>query len=599
MAEEVVYRVRFEGASEMASQINGLENRLDHLKSVIQNAFTFTPRISGPKTRIENSFWKRVKNDRGWTALPFLPSFGDAGRDMANAFRTAHKLHDEYAKMFGKGTGDFRGSIIPAYSGLSKIFSGLGMARMFGGGGNGGGFSEGMGRRGFAQRLLGFNGNLSTWGFIRNPNTDAMDAESWWSGGDESARTRRMRRPGATHDYRWEFRNPYWDDPFDFYANRRRRRSWSSRIYSSIESLVPRGAARDIIGRMSSMGPLGKGIGLFIAGILATTAALAIFKRAISLLFAPIKALADDVFRFYRTRHQIGDTAPGRGNGILSNMGWAGYIMGGNPEDNIALVQRIASERASLLWGGDGGKYISAARRFGVDISGSGRGGLATEREWLRNIAIRMMELDPEGKLALANEAGLSREQMWMVSNGVKYFDWASSRRTLSQMAWGDVLGKDIYTENFQQESQNFWTDFGMFMETMKEFFGSIGEILLPIVNTILEILTGIFNLINLFLKPIATLVGKIFSLLNISFWTNMMNMENSMPNYGKYDMGMIRESIHPHANSNIKTGDIYIQSDAANTDDAAKELASKFVNSVGNTNVFEFVVGSNIQGAA
>jgi hypothetical protein len=27
--------------------------------------------------------------------------------------------------------------------------------------------------------------------------------------------------------------------------------------------------------------------------------------------------------------------------------------------------------------------------------------------------------------------------------------------------------------------------------------------------------------------------------------------------------------------------------------------LASKFVNSVGNTNVFEFVVGSNIQGAA
>jgi hypothetical protein len=135
--------------------------------------------------------------------------------------------------------------------------------------------------------------------------------------------------------------------------------------------------------------------------------------------------------------------------------------------------------------------------------------------------------------------------------------------------------------------------------ETMKEFFGSIGEILLPIVNTILEILTGIFNLINLFLKPIATLVGKIFSLLNISFWTNMMNMENSMPNYGKYDMGMIRESIHPHTNSNIKTGDIYIQSDAANTDDAAKELASKFVNSVGNTNVFEFVVGSNIQGAA
>jgi hypothetical protein len=250
------------------------------------------------------------------------------------------------------------------------------------------------------------------------------------------------------------------------------------------------------------------------------------------------------------------------------------------------------------LWGGNGGKYLSAARRFGVDISGSGAGGLATEREWMRAIAIRMQELDSSGKLALANEAGLSREQMWLVSNGVKYFDWASSRRTLAQMAWGDVLGKDIYTENFQQESQNFWTDFGMFMETMKEFFGSIGEILLPIVNTILEILTGIFNLINLFLKPIATLVGKIFSLLNISFWTNMMNMENSMPNYGKYDMGMIRESIHPHANSNIKTGDIYIQSDAANTDDAAKELANKFVNSVGNTNVFEFVVGSNIQGA-
>lgn len=305
-----------------------------------------------------------------------------------------------------------------------------------------------------------------------------------------------------------------------------------------------------------------------------------------------MKALADDVFRFYRTRHQTGDTAPGRGNGILSRMGWAGYIIGGKPEDNIALVQRIAQERASLLWGGDGGKYLSAARRFGVDISGSGRGGLATENEWLRNIAIRMMELDPEGKLALANEAGLSREQMWMVGNGVKYYDWASSRRTLAQMAWGGLLGKDIYTDNFQKESQNFWTDFSTFMMTFKEFVGSIGEILLPIINLILAALYGIFGLLNLVLKPIATLVGKIFSLLNISYWANKNMMESSIPNYGKYDMGLVRETAFAHPNASIKTGDIIIQSPAANTTDAAEELADKFVSNVGLSHIYDYVAG-------
>ena len=613
--EEVVYKVRLD-ASDAASKVASLEGSFRRLGNAVQDAFL----VRGPATRKVKDFlelpglskfrsqmydlynWKSVKNNRQW--ISFFGGSGtraaDPNRRLAEQYRNAHRLHDQYSRILGNGTGaGFRGGLVPVGGGLvpvrnvlQRAFISSGISAMFGGSGGNGATSFGFDRREFAQRLLGFNNGISTWGFRRNPNADSIDAESWWSGGDESARTRRMRRPGATHDYRWEFRNPYTDDPFDFYVNRRRRRSWSDRIYSSIESLVPRGAARDVIGRISQMGPLGRGMGLFIAGILATTAALAIFKRAISLLFVPMKALADDVFKFYRTRHQIGDTAPGRGNGILSRMGWAGYIMGGKPEDNIALVQRIAAERASLLWGGGGGKYLSVARRFGVDISGSGRGGLATENEWLRNIAIRMMELDSEGKLALANEAGLSREQMWMVSNGVRYYDWASSRRTLGQMAWGGMLGKDIYTDNFQKESQSFWTDFGSFMMVFKEFIGSVGEILLPVINLILELLTGIFGLLNLVLKPIATLVGKIFSLLNISYWTNRNMMESSIPNYGKYDMGLVRETAFAHPNASIKTGDIVIQSSAANTTDAAEELADKFVSNVGLSRLYDYVAG-------
>lgn len=588
--EEVVYKVRLD-ASDAASKAASLEGTFRRLGDAIQDAFLVRgpafrkvkdflelPGLSKYRSQLHDLYnWKKVKNDRQWISW-----FGDSGtraadpnRRLADQYRNAHRLHDQYSRMLGDG------GAIPVRNILQRAFMSSGISAMFGGGGGN-----------FARRLLGFDNVISTWGFRRNQNADYVDAESWWSGGDESSRTRRTRRSGAAHNYRWGFRNPYWDDPFDFYANRRRRRSWSDRIYSGIESLVPRGAARDVIGRMSGMGPLGRGIGLFIAGILATTAALAIFKRAISLLFEPMKALADDVFKFYRTRHQTGDTAPGRGNGILSRMGWAGYIMGGKPEDNIALVQRIAQERASLLWGGDGGKYLSAARRFGVDISGSGRGGLATENEWLRNIAIRMMELDPEGKLALANEAGLSREQMWMVSNGVKYYDWASSRRTLAQMAWGGLLGKDIYTDNLQKESQNFWTDFSTFMMTFKEFVGSIGEILLPVINLMLAALYGIFGLLNLVLKPIATLVGKIFSLLNISYWANKNMMESSIPNYGKYDMGLVRETAFAHPNASIKTGDIIIQSPAANTTDAAEELADKFVSNVGLSHIYDYVAG-------
>ena len=369
-------------------------------------------------------------------------------------------------------------------------------------------------------------------------------------------------------------------NPNSPYSRVSRLDKWSDSAYEHIKSLVPKGAARDIIGHIQGLGTIGKVIGLFCAGVLAATAALGVLKKVVSMLFDPFKKLAQEAFRFYRTRHMNSVSS-----GELTRAGIAGMIAGGNPDEMYALLTRITSQRAALRWGMGGGAFMEVARRFGVDISGSGPGGLATNTEWLRNIAIRMSELEPEDRIALANTAGLSREQMWLVSNGVKYFDWAMSKRTDAQQKWGWLTGSGVYSDNFQTESQNFHTDWAEFVTTMTEFFGSVGEIILPILNMILEVLTMIFSAINLVLKPLAFVVGKIFSLLNLSYWENKSTMDDAAPKYNSSDYGgMVDVHGTTPGTVNVNSVSINVQSNSADPTEVSEKVSEAFANNLAET---------------
>ena len=57
-----------------------------------------------------------------------------------------------------------------------------------------------------------------------------------------------------------------------------------------------------------------------------------------------------------------------------------------------------------------------------------------------------------------------------------------------------------------------------------------------------------------------------------------MANMESSIPNYGKYDMGMMQTTMYQHPNANINVGDINVTSSRADPEEVAKDVGNAVV---------------------
>lgn len=303
-------------------------------------------------------------------------------------------------------------------------------------------------------------------------------------------------------------------------------------------------AGKAITSGLLKMGPVGASVAAFMGSVLLASAAFKILSKIVTSLYEPLKNLAEDAFKFRRQRNFLGIEST---SGLLTQYGIGSMMAGGTREEGIELINRIASERAGLLWGMGGGKYLEAAARFGVNIRGSGEAGLATEDEWMRAIAARMQELPQSGRIALANAAGLNASQMWQVSHGTGYYDWVTSRRTLSEDFYSKIpwIGGDTYTRNFQEQSTDFRSDWALFKESFLELASSFAQVLIPLVNLILEILSGIMMILNLMFKPILTILGKILSFLNMSHYMNqqLIDQDHSL-SYMASDYGLLTKGL-------------------------------------------------------
>ena len=546
--DKITYELELKGASQMASQLDSVESRVNRLgKSVTNLKATF-----GPSSRMEKDFWefkglskfrskmydlyswKRVKNPNQWMSYiePPTPAAKTHG-----GFTWVRELRR--AMRGGDGSDKPKGIEGPFYNIVP-----------------------------FKAASLATTETYSKWKEIQQ-RWKSMFEYGPNAGKDEAIDVDFEEKGGGVKGGK---RGAWW-------------RRWD------FSRFVPKNV-REFFG---NFGKTGGAIGGFVGAVSIATIAFKALAKVVSTLFGPLKSQADEVFKFYRTRNMIGG-APG---GLLSDFSFAGIASGGSAEEFRQLLVRIASERADLLWGGSGGSMMRAASRFGVDIRGTGERGMATEREWLRNIAVRMQQLPASGKLALANAAGLNREQMWMVSHGAGYYDFLTSQKTLGQMAWGgtDAIGPDIYSMNFQDESQDFWLDWAAFVQSFKELMGTVGEMILPLVSRILEVLTMTFEVLSLILKPIAAMIGKIFSLLNVSYWTNqyMMNNDASFDRLTS-DYGLLNPANHPIITASITVGDLNVSSNASDS----REVASLAVNQLKET-LAESLYGSfgSLTGAA
>lgn len=273
--------------------------------------------------------------------------------------------------------------------------------------------------------------------------------------------------------------------------------------------------------------------------------------------------------------------------------------LGGVAASASALHAKIAANRANLVYGGGGGAYMEAARLFGVSHLGSNKYGLATNSEWLRNIASRMETLDEEGKIALANTVGLSPEQFYAMRKGTSGYEAHRERnRTYNEKFsefWADngvvakmfrsVLGDAFgpYLQGMQsrlmegregqyhQDASEEWVEsWGRLKIAFDEFCGIIGDALLPILSSLALALSFLLKAVNMILAPLTKLLGAPFRLINKVFGDVGKDIVSQPPSNMSAEQYYDVENQQPNISINIGTvndNDLGIAPGASNED--------------------------------
>lgn len=140
---------------------------------------------------------------------------------------------------------------------------------------------------------------------------------------------------------------------------------------------------------------------------------------------APRKFFAtlDGIAKFNTQLKSMSVTAQ-MSRGALMALGQASEVYGGSTQSMAALAARAQRAMQNFRMGKGGGEFEEAAAMYGLDIAGTGEGGLATTGEMVRNIAAALEALpDEDSKLGLKSLLGLSDADYQVLKQGVKAYD--------------------------------------------------------------------------------------------------------------------------------------------------------------------------------
>jgi hypothetical protein len=250
------------------------------------------------------------------------------------------------------------------------------------------------------------------------------------------------------------------------------------------------------------------------------------------------------------------------------------FRLGGDAASASALWGRLSSETAMIGYGGNGGSMMEAARLFGVNIRGSGAYGFATPDEFMRNVVKQMETLPESGRRALATTLNLDPRQYWAVSNGERYYDWVTNRKTLLQSASGTNA---LFSEEHQNASRNLIGAFGDFTIALKELGSVLGEAVLPMITIITDTLTGAIEAISAAIKPFMSVLGSILNLFSTRYWATQ-DLLGSTPTNAS--VGARMNAMANNAGGNVITfhmGDISLNSLGLRDDASEEEISEKF----------------------
>lgn len=156
--------------------------------------------------------------------------------------------------------------------------------------------------------------------------------------------------------------------------------------------------------------------------------------------------------------------------GEASALGWASRVYGGDAKSASALLGNLVGDVQGALVGRGLGRLGDAALRYGLDITGSGMGGLATRKELLPRIANLLAEMNDQQKKGLADTLGLQEAEFMLLKDG-----WDNAKLRIDEANRNNPFNDPVYIktmEQFQQSKTDLQTQWD---KTLAEFAKGYG----------------------------------------------------------------------------------------------------------------------------
>lgn len=282
----------------------------------------------------------------------------------------------------------------------------------------------------------------------------------------------------------------------------------------------PRSLFRNLSEMTGVAGIIGN-IGMWGMAFNLVMSSIAWFGRNLKRLVDAVRNFGEVILQATESWRQLRESHfYGMSMGSLAAQWKAMMLLGGDAASASALWDRLSTDRAMIAYGGNGGRMMEAARLFGVGILGSGEYGYATNDEFMRNVAIEMSKSSKSRQKALANVLGLNAYQFWLLSNGVDFYDektnWMTKRGRFREWVYGDRdKGREIFSEEYTRKSLAFEESLGKLSIAFKELGGLLGELLLPILSSVIDFVSNIVQAISEVLEYIKQLASAVENFIN------------------------------------------------------------------------------------
>lgn len=459
--------------------------------------------------------------------------------------------------------------------------------------------------QGGRQLLLGYNPSINN---LRQDDANGMFRNIMGS------RIAALRERFSNNRYRWLFTD-YPDDPERRDEIRRRisgryatapetssgqnadRESFASRFWNGLQNARGRRGQSEFLSRTGHSLMARGGVAGYLAGGMMRvagglmSAAIPILalgwitKKLVGMMkrvFNVFKTIAEENFNLFKQSAISSILSPSGGAGELNAQWRMMRMLGGDAASASALNAKIATSRAMLAYGGSGGAFMEAARLFGVNIGGSGKYGLATNKEFLASVARRMGQLDPESQIALANVVGLTKEQFWAMRGGEGAWNRRiEASRTFLDRIYGEESQFSTASDSMRETSEDFIRSWGEFINAMKEFGLVIGMHVLPSLRFLLKILTTFVEGLNAAIAPYTKTYGWMASKLGDAF--DFTKISDRIPNPERTRDEYVRSlDERSFSSTNVNISSINITSSEPISDSSATDLGRSFGTEIG-----------------